>query len=191
MSFTGCILAELLLRRPWFPGETDIDQLGKIFQALGTPSEESWPGIKLLPNYLEFQKVTPPPLKSIFPKASEDALDLLSDMVCLNPSRRITAEKALQHRFFSNDPQPTVPSKLPKIAKSGSEGVPARGGDHSSIPMVRISRPSGGEEEGKQEEPLKRSLFLSPEAVKEEQVDGDAEKDESRPTKRAHVEKAA
>ncbi|GFH14764.1 protein kinase domain-containing protein, partial [Haematococcus lacustris] len=39
----GCILAELLLRRPWLPGTSDIDQLGKIFKALGTPTEECWP----------------------------------------------------------------------------------------------------------------------------------------------------
>lgn len=32
--------AELMLRRPWFPGESDIDQLGKVFQALGTPTEQ-------------------------------------------------------------------------------------------------------------------------------------------------------
>lgn len=36
--------AELLLRRPWLPGNSDIDQLGKVFQALGTPTKDSWPG---------------------------------------------------------------------------------------------------------------------------------------------------
>ena len=35
----GCILAELLLRVPFVAGETDLDQLGKIFQALGTPTQ--------------------------------------------------------------------------------------------------------------------------------------------------------
>lgn len=39
----GCILAELLLRTPFFPGESDLDQLTKIFQAMGTPTDESWP----------------------------------------------------------------------------------------------------------------------------------------------------
>lgn len=39
----GCIFAELMLRTPYFPGENDIDQLGKIFAALGTPTEEQWP----------------------------------------------------------------------------------------------------------------------------------------------------
>ena len=40
---TGCILAELLLRAPFLPGESDLDQLSRIFQTLGTPTEEDWP----------------------------------------------------------------------------------------------------------------------------------------------------
>jgi cyclin-dependent kinase 7 len=43
MWAVGCILAELLLRVPFLPGESDLDQLTKIFQALGTPTEETWP----------------------------------------------------------------------------------------------------------------------------------------------------
>ena len=38
----GCILAELLLRVPFIPGESDLDQLTRIFQVLGTPTEETW-----------------------------------------------------------------------------------------------------------------------------------------------------
>lgn len=39
----GCILAELLLRVPFLPGESDLDQLSRIFQVFGTPTEENWP----------------------------------------------------------------------------------------------------------------------------------------------------
>lgn len=39
----GCILAELLLRVPFLPGESDLDQLSRIFQVFGTPNEETWP----------------------------------------------------------------------------------------------------------------------------------------------------
>jgi cyclin-dependent kinase 7 len=39
----GCIFAEIVLRTPLFPGETDIEQLGKIFNVLGTPTAENWP----------------------------------------------------------------------------------------------------------------------------------------------------
>lgn len=43
MWAVGCIIAELLLRVPFLPGESDLDQLTRIFQALGSPTEESWP----------------------------------------------------------------------------------------------------------------------------------------------------
>ena len=39
----GCIFAELLLGQPFLAGDTDIEQLGKIFHALGTPKEAVWP----------------------------------------------------------------------------------------------------------------------------------------------------
>jgi cyclin-dependent kinase 7 len=39
----GCIFAELLLRNPYLPGNTDMDQLDTMFRALGTPTEADWP----------------------------------------------------------------------------------------------------------------------------------------------------
>lgn len=39
----GCIFAELMLRTPYVAGDSDIDQLTKIFHALGTPTETDWP----------------------------------------------------------------------------------------------------------------------------------------------------
>lgn len=49
---------------------SDIEQLSLIFQNLGTPSEASWPGVRSLPNYVDFQKTTARPLKTIFPKVA-------------------------------------------------------------------------------------------------------------------------
>ncbi|CAK0783466.1 hypothetical protein CVIRNUC_006665 [Coccomyxa viridis] len=114
MWAAGCIFAELLLRRAWFPGDTDLDQLGKIFQALGTPSQDSWPGCACLPQYVEFQTTTAPPLRNTFRQASEDALALLALMVALDPGRRISVEDALAHPYFRADPKPTLPEQLPK-----------------------------------------------------------------------------
>ena len=39
----GCIFAELFLRKPLFPGQYEMDQLTKIFDVIGTPSEREWP----------------------------------------------------------------------------------------------------------------------------------------------------
>jgi serine/threonine protein kinase len=37
MWAAGCVFAELLLRKPWFPGNCDMDQLDRIFK-VGLPS---------------------------------------------------------------------------------------------------------------------------------------------------------
>lgn len=38
-----------MLRTPYLPGESDMDQLKTIFRALGTPTEEEWPVRLFLP----------------------------------------------------------------------------------------------------------------------------------------------
>ncbi|CAL0323938.1 unnamed protein product [Lupinus luteus] len=112
----ACIFAELLLRRPFLQGSSDIDQLGKIFAALGTPSPSQWPDMVYLPDYVEYQYVPTPPLRSLFPIASDDALDLLSKMFTYDPKVRISAQQALEHRYFTSAPLPTEPDKLPRPA---------------------------------------------------------------------------
>lgn len=85
----GCIFAEIMLRTPLFTGEirtfyfctllhpnqyigtTDIEQLSKIFNCLGTPSASSgsstyWPNVEHLPNYLAFEPRTPMNLTPLF-----------------------------------------------------------------------------------------------------------------------------
>ena len=89
----GCIFAELMLRAPYLAGESDLSQLQTIFRALGTPTEEDWPGMTSLPDYHEFQKFPKTPLKTLFTAASNDALDLLEKMLLFDPLRRIDAEE--------------------------------------------------------------------------------------------------
>ncbi|KAL0797922.1 hypothetical protein Bca101_053096 [Brassica carinata] len=110
----GCIFAELLLRRPFLQGNSDIDQLSKIFAAFGTPKAAQWPDMKNLPDYVEYQFVPAPCLRSLFPTVSEDALDLLSRMFTYDPKARISVKQALEHRYFTSAPSPTDPAKLPK-----------------------------------------------------------------------------
>lgn len=111
----GCIFAELMLRTPFVHAETDMGQLKIIFQALGTPREEDWPGMRLLPDYVAFPPQAKPPLKGIFNAAPDDALDLLEAMLTFDPLRRIAAREALSHPYFStNLPRPTPPEKLPR-----------------------------------------------------------------------------
>ncbi|KAJ1801399.1 TFIIH complex serine/threonine-protein kinase subunit kin28 [Coemansia sp. RSA 2399] len=110
----GCIFAELLLRAPYLPGDTDLDQLTTIFKARGTPTEDDWPGMSKLPTGFSFEKYPKPSLADLFHGASEDTLDLMNKMLTYNPVTRITAAEALQHPYFRNFPRPTRPAKLPR-----------------------------------------------------------------------------
>ncbi|KAH7528649.1 cyclin-dependent kinase D-3 isoform X2 [Ziziphus jujuba] len=125
----ACIFAELLLRRPFLQGSSDIDQLGKIFAAFGTPTASQWPDMVYLPDYVEYQYVPAPPLRSLFPMASDDAIDLLAKMFTYDPKSRISVVQALEHRYFSSAPLPTDPPKLPRPApKSKASDSNAREG---------------------------------------------------------------
>ncbi len=50
----GCIFAELMLRIPYLPGESDMDQIKTIFRALGTPTDEEWPVCHQCPTLISF-----------------------------------------------------------------------------------------------------------------------------------------
>lgn len=81
-------------------GASDIDQLGKIFAAFGTPTSSQWSDMAYLPDYVEYQYVPAPPLRSLFPMASDDALDLLGKMFTYDPKSRISVQQALEHRYL-------------------------------------------------------------------------------------------
>lgn len=131
----GCIFAELMLRKPYLPGSSDIDQLGRIYNALGTPTDTTWPGHKTLPDYMEFQSVAAPDLRQTFKTAPPDALDLLKQLLLFDPNRRLTAEQALKHPYFSSQPLPTPFPDLPRPThKFGDEGGGGDGAKHSMMP---------------------------------------------------------
>ena len=109
----GCILAELLLRVPFLPGETDLDQLNQIFKVLGSPSEEDWPHVSSLPHFVQFKPMPAIPFRDIFTASSDDLIQVLEKMLALNPLKRCTCKEALKMPYFSNRPAPTPCSQLP------------------------------------------------------------------------------
>jgi len=100
----GCIFAEMLTRRPLFPGDSEIDQLFRIFRVLGTPTEATWPGVSSLPDYKpvfprwEAQDIS----QALPPDVSPGGQDLLHQILVYNPAGRISAKQALQHQYLYN-----------------------------------------------------------------------------------------
>eukprot|EP00123_Amoebidium_parasiticum_P001422 comp12503_c0_seq1/m.7461 comp12503_c0_seq1/g.7461 ORF comp12503_c0_seq1/g.7461 comp12503_c0_seq1/m.7461 type:complete len:296 (-) comp12503_c0_seq1:468-1355(-) len=99
----GCIFAELANRRPLFPGDSEIDQLFRVFKVLGTPNEETWPGVSELPDFNpSFPQNRPKPLNTIVSNLCPAGYDLLAKMLVLDPAFRITARGALEHPYFDD-----------------------------------------------------------------------------------------
>lgn len=101
----GCILAEMLLRKPLFPGEDISHQLELIFNVIGTPPIEeiyqiSQSGSREI--VLKIGIKEPKDFNDLFPNASPLAIDLLSKMIIFDPSKRITVEKALEHPYLAD-----------------------------------------------------------------------------------------
>ena len=85
-----------LLLEPLYAGDSEIDQIFKIFQMYGTPTEKTWPGITKLPDF----KLTFPQFKGkglYNSNLDEIGMDLLSKMIVLDPCKRISAKSALNH----------------------------------------------------------------------------------------------
>jgi cell cycle related kinase len=104
----GTILGELLNHSPLFPGENDINQIYRVLQVLGKPSEIEWPNVVSLPDYgkINFPMLKQIPMKYIVPNATPTALDLLSKLLMYNPASRIHASAGVMHAWFFTAPKP-------------------------------------------------------------------------------------
>ncbi|KAJ7933716.1 kinase-like domain-containing protein [Mycena leptocephala] len=103
MWSVGCIFAEMALQgTPLFAGDSEIDQIFKIFMILGTPDEARWPGLQTLPGYKPtFPKWTAQELARIVPGLDKDGLHMLQATLMYDPSKRISAKRALVHPYFA------------------------------------------------------------------------------------------
>jgi len=100
----GTIFAEMINGKPLFPGDSEIDQLFRVFKVLGTPSEQTWPSVTTLPNFQNcFPCWTSNSLgQQMSPNCDPKALDLLQHFLQLDPNKRISAKTALLHSYFSS-----------------------------------------------------------------------------------------
>ncbi|PSR90406.1 kinase-like domain-containing protein [Coniella lustricola] len=124
----GCIMAEMYTGRPLFPGTTNEDQINRIFRIMGTPTERTWPGITSFPEYKNnFQVYATQDLRAILPMIDADGLDLMQKMLQLRPELRISAEKALDHRWFKTLPQFQTAHAQPAQTVNYQQALPSQG----------------------------------------------------------------
>ena len=107
----GCIFAEMVLGKPLFTGNSENDQLKKIFAIMGTPTENYAPSLREFSEWgvgdNTFEVVKPQNFKELFPNLDSEGIDLIQKFLQLEPDKRISAEEALKHPFF-DDILPTI-----------------------------------------------------------------------------------
>ncbi|TDG97121.1 hypothetical protein EPR50_G00223050 [Perca flavescens] len=98
----GCIMAELYTLRPLFPGNSEVDEIFKICQVLGTVKKTDWSEGYQLASAMNFRfpQCVPTHLKTLIPNASNEAIALMRDMLQWDPKKRPTAVQALRYPYF-------------------------------------------------------------------------------------------
>lgn len=100
----GCIVAEMATGQALFPGDSEVDTIFKVFQTLGTPTEDTWPGVTSLKEFssrfpkwrdTEFAEI-----RHAAPSFGEDGIDVVRQSLRYNMVDRHSAKAALRHQFF-------------------------------------------------------------------------------------------
>ncbi|CCW71120.1 unnamed protein product [Phytomonas sp. Hart1] len=101
----GCIVAEMILGNSLFCGENAKDQLNKIFYVVGTPTEETWPGVTKLPGYNTkyFKIYRVAPLTTRLPGYDPKAVEFIAFLLHTNPKSRPTISEIFDHPFLASD----------------------------------------------------------------------------------------
>ena len=119
----GCIMGELLLGRPVMDGRNEMDQIQKMFDFLGPPNEDEWPGLKRMPVFrsgeIELPKQwhsrnTGKHMLDVFRRwRRTTGIKLLSGLLKYNPNDRWKASDALNAGWFTEIPLPTAQILMP------------------------------------------------------------------------------
>eukprot|EP01130_Rhizamoeba_saxonica_P010544 TRINITY_DN4328_c0_g1_i2.p1 TRINITY_DN4328_c0_g1~~TRINITY_DN4328_c0_g1_i2.p1 ORF type:complete len:484 (+),score=125.13 TRINITY_DN4328_c0_g1_i2:26-1477(+) len=101
----GCIMGELLSGDTLFPGKSTMNQVDRILELTGTPSEEDIKAMKsdFAATLLDsLQDHSPGNLRYKFSDIEDDAIDIMEKMLQFNPNSRISCEEALEHPYLDH-----------------------------------------------------------------------------------------
>jgi CTD kinase subunit alpha len=103
----ACVFVEMFTKKAVFPGEgSELNQLEKLYNLLGTPTRSEWPNIIEMPWFELMQpserrkRVFETTFKDVFSPA---AMDLVQQMFRYDPAKRPTAEEVLGHAYFTEE----------------------------------------------------------------------------------------
>lgn len=149
----GCIMAELYTLRPLFPGNSEVDEIFKICQVLGTVKKSDWPeGYQLAAAMnFRFPQCVPTNLKTLIPNASNEAISIMRDLLQWDPQKRPTATQALRYPYFQvgqvlgPSPQYISQQKAPvRTVQALEPKPPPLGKPDRQSPPQRIQVPGPG-----------------------------------------------
>lgn len=98
----GCVFYEILTLNALFPGDSELDQLNKIHDVIGTPSPTLLSMFKHKNVSYTFTKRNPVRFYNLVPILSDHGICILSNMLCYNPEVRISTKKLLEHIYFDD-----------------------------------------------------------------------------------------
>lgn len=100
----GCILCELIGRRPIFTGKDHLDQIRKIFQVIGTPGEEDLNWLPAKSPARAFIKKAAPctkqPWETVYPKATPAGIEAIERMLTFHPNKRANVAETLELAYY-------------------------------------------------------------------------------------------
>ncbi|ESO81933.1 hypothetical protein LOTGIDRAFT_223686 [Lottia gigantea] len=113
----GCILGELLSHKALLPGRSELHQIDLLVEMFGTPNETIWPEFLTLPALEKFTLRQQPynNIRHTFTWLSEAGIQLLNSLFMYDPSKRLSAEDAIENPYFSEAPHACEPEFMPSF----------------------------------------------------------------------------
>ena len=102
MWSVGCVIAEMFIGHPIFRGKNSKDQMKRIMQVLGSPSDEDLLSLPLNAQ-INRPKIKGSGLENELPLCDPKLFDLISRLLVLDPNKRLSSSDVLQHDFFMSN----------------------------------------------------------------------------------------